>query len=146
MAKLGDVVEVEKIVDFLNSERKAAWEDVEAQPGDLDWEIAVGKIDIINHISKMLQNSNGAARSDMDEAVAPVWKSGESVVHYDYADGSAKTKIQQWAAWLCPKCGGFVGEQFVPSWAKEKPHNQNQCLFCPRCGQRIDWEKAEKRK
>lgn len=151
MAKIGDTVEVEKITKFLELEREKAWRDVNAQPGDLDWEVAAGKIHVINNISNMLHHSNAAARSSADQAAVPILRSGESIVHYDYADGSAKTELQKWAAWTCPKCDAFVGEQFIPSWAtpsgaKAEPHNQNKCNFCPRCGQRIDWEKVETEK
>lgn len=43
----------------------------------------------------------------------------------------------------CPTCGWFVGEQFIPSFAKHKPHNQKKCNFCSQCGQRIDWQGVE---
>lgn len=71
---------------------------------------------------------------------APIWKEGQGVVHYDHADGSAHTEINKWADWVCPECGWFVGEQYVP-----RRHNQTKSNYCSRCGQAIDWEAVDKK-
>ena len=64
----------------------------------------------------------------------PIFQHRESVVHYDYADGHGKSKVERYADWTCPVCGWFVGEQYVP-----RKHNQQKSNFCSRCGQAIDW-------
>lgn len=64
----------------------------------------------------------------------PVFKHGESVMAVDYADGHGEMKKDKWAEWVCPNCGWFVGQQYIP-----RKHNQQKCNFCSRCGQAIDW-------
>lgn len=100
-----------------------------------------GKIDVINNICNAVHNMNAEPRSSADRAEKPVWKETSSVVHTDYADGSAETKTVKHAAWRCPVCGWFVGEQ-VDVFGRK--HNQTKKNFCDRCGQRIDWESVEK--
>jgi hypothetical protein len=130
--------------DCFNAERRKAWEGHEdAEVGSPEWNECAAKIDVINNICHYAANMNAAPRSDADKAMKPIWKSGESIVHSDYADGHGETKLHQWAAWVCPVCEWFVGEQFIPLWAGRKPHNQNKCNFCARCGQRIDWQSVE---
>ena len=143
MANRGDVISVDKLWDIFDREREKAWEGVDAPVGTPEWNIAAGKIDVINNICSAAHNMNAAPRSSGDKAEKPVWKDGESIVHTDYADGHAETKANRWAAWVCPVCGWFVGEQYIPSFAKYKPHNQQKSNFCSRCGQRIDWESVE---
>ena len=80
----------------------------------------------------------------MDERLikkAPIFKHGESVVHVDYADRPGETKVSKWADWVCPVCGGVVGEQYVP-----RRHNQSKSNYCSRCGQAIDWDAVEPEK
>lgn len=55
----------------------------------------------------------------MDEPKKPIFRHKESAL---------------FAAWICPKCGWIVGEQFVPA-----KHNQNKSDYCKNCGQAIDW-------
>lgn len=74
------------------------------------------------------------------EAKPPIWKEGKSVIHRDHVDGSASTVVNNWADWVCPVCGWFVGEQYVP-----RKHNQQKCDFCSRCGQKIDWKAVDKK-
>lgn len=64
----------------------------------------------------------------------PIFKYGKSGSLVDYADGSGEYKVETWAEWVCPECGWFVGEQYIP-----RRHNQRKCNFCSRCGQAIDW-------
>ena len=64
----------------------------------------------------------------------PIFKHGKSGNFVDYADGSGEYKVEKWAEWVCPECGWFVGEQYIP-----RRHNQGKCNFCSRCGQAIDW-------
>lgn len=143
MASRNDVISVDELWVAFDSERRNAWDGVESEPGTPDWNIAAGKIDVINNICGFVYKMNAAERSDSDNAEPPIWKSGESLVHTDYADGHGETTLEKWAAWVCPKCEWFVGEQFRPKFLN-KPHNQSKCNFCPRCGQRIDWAAAEK--
>lgn len=80
----------------------------------------------------------------MDERLikkAPIFKHGESVVHVDYVDRPGETKVSKWADWVCPVCGWFVGEQYVP-----RRHNQSKSNYCSRCGQAIDWDAVEPEK
>lgn len=72
------------------------------------------------------------------EARPPVWKEGEGVIHYDHVDGSSHTEVNRWAQWVCPVCGWFVGEQYVP-----RKHNQRKSNFCSECGQKIDWKAVD---
>lgn len=147
MAKRTDVISVNTLWDIFETERERAWAGVTAKPGTPEWEIAAGKIHTINNICKSVYAMNAAERSSSDNAVPPIWKSGTSVVHTDYANGLVDTKLKNWAAWTCPKCGDFVGEQFIPSFAKQRAaHNQHKCNFCSCCGQRIDWAKVEEMK
>lgn len=140
MAHHGDTVTVEDIFVIIDSERRKAWEGV--PQGELP-ETSIAKIEVLNNISSQLARMNCAPRHSGDEAKAPIWKSGASLVHTDYADGHGETNVNKWAAWCCPVCDWFVGEQFIPTWAKGKPHTQQKCNFCSRCGQRIDWEAVD---
>lgn len=65
----------------------------------------------------------------------PVWKNERSTIFKDYANGHGKVELNKWADWVCPNCGWFVGEQYIP-----RRHNQSKCNFCPKCGQAIRWE------
>ena len=65
----------------------------------------------------------------------PVWKKGRSVICKDYADGHGKVEENKWADWVCPNCGWFVGEQYIP-----RRHNQQKSNYCSRCGQAIQWD------
>lgn len=142
MANRNDTVCVDQLWDVFDKARKEAWRDVNADVGEPDWEIAAGKIDIINYICCGVYEMNAASRNATDTAKPPILQDCESLVHTDYADGTSKNCINRFKAWLCPECGWFVGEQYTPPWANATPHNQGKCNFCSRCGQRIDWKKA----
>lgn len=64
----------------------------------------------------------------------PVWKKGRSVICKDYVDGHGEIEENKWANWVCPNCGWFVGEQYIP-----RRHNQQKSNYCSRCGQAIQW-------
>ena len=64
----------------------------------------------------------------------PIWKHEISIVHKDYVDGHGETVEEKWADWVCPNCGWFVGEQYIP-----RRHNQRKSNYCSRCGQKINW-------
>ncbi len=66
----------------------------------------------------------------------PVWKKGRSIICKDYADGHGEVEENKWADWVCPNCGWFVGEQYIP-----RRHNQQKSNYCSRCGQAIQWDK-----
>ena len=66
----------------------------------------------------------------------PVWKKGRSVICKDYADGHGEVEENKWADWVCPNCGWFVGEQYIP-----RRRNQQKSNYCSRCGQAIQWDK-----
>lgn len=66
----------------------------------------------------------------------PVWKKGRSVICKDYEDGHGEVEENKWADWVCPNCGWFVGEQYIP-----RRHNQKKSNYCSRCGQAIQWDK-----
>lgn len=66
----------------------------------------------------------------------PVWKTGKSIMCKDYADGHGEVVEAKWADWVCPNCGWFVGEQYIP-----RRRNQKKCNYCSRCGQAIYWDK-----
>jgi len=127
--------------EIFNAERTKAWDSVDAEVGSPEWEQAAAKIDVINNICHAVMKMDGAKRTPSDEAKKPVWKSAESVIHETLANGTGRFRKEQWAAWVCPVCEWFVGEQYRPTWAKA--HNQSKCNFCSRCGQRIDWEGVE---
>lgn len=143
MASRSDVISVDALWDIFDAERERAWFGVDAEPGTPEWDVAAGKIVAIGNICGSVREMNAAERSNADKAEPPVWKSGKSLVHTDYADGTADTRLNRWAAWTCPHCDWFVGEQFVPSFVGHNPHNQRKCNFCSRCGQRIDWVAVE---
>ena len=143
MAYKNDAVLVEDLRDILDEEREKAWAGVDAPVGSPEWKKAAEKIGLIDDISNAIRKMNVAPRHDRDAALKPVWKSGESLVFSDYADGTGSAEMRRWAAWVCPTCGEFVGEQFIPTFAKNKPHNQHKCNFCSQCGQRIDWQGVE---
>ena len=140
MANRGDVISVDKLWDIFDREREKAWEGVDAPVGSPDWNVAAGKIDTINNICHAVHRMNAEARSSADKAEPPVWKVKQSVVHTDYADGSADIRTIKRAAWCCPVCDWFVGEQ-VEAFGRK--HNQMKKNFCDRCGQKIDWESVE---
>ena len=141
MANRCDVISVDKLWDIFDLEREKAWEGVDSPVGTPEWNVAAGKIDVINNICGAVHGMNAAPRSSTDKAEKPVWKVKKSIVHTDYADGSADTRTYQRASWCCPVCDWFVGEQ-VEVFGKK--HNQQKSNFCSRCGQRIDWESVEK--
>lgn len=85
-----------------------------------------------------VHSMNTSSRSNGEKAEKPVLKDGVSVVHSDYANGTAKTETLGWREWVCPVCGWFVGERLVHSHIGT--HDQQQSNFCSRCGQKIDWE------
>lgn len=143
MATRNDTVIADEVYNILDRERDKAWDGVDTPAGTPDWYVAAGKIETINNISESLRMLNAAPRHDADIALKPVWKSSESLVFSDYVDGTGSAELRRWAAWVCPTCGWFVGEQFIPAFAKSKPHNQKKCNFCSQCGQRIDWQGAE---
>ena len=64
----------------------------------------------------------------------PTWKNGRSIICKDYEDGHGEVEENKWADWVCPKCGWFVGEQYIP-----RRHNQRKNNYCSKCGQAIDW-------
>ena len=74
------------------------------------------------------------------ERKKPVFKTGESVYHVSYADGTGGFEKNKWADWTCPDCGWFVGEQYIP-----RRHNQQKCNYCAKCGCAIDWSDADMR-
>lgn len=78
--------------------------------------------------------------SAQPERKKPVFKTGESVYHVSYADGTGGFKKNKWADWTCPDCGWFVGEQYIP-----RRRNQQKCNYCARCGCAIDWSDADMR-
>lgn len=78
--------------------------------------------------------------SAQPERKKPVFKTGESVYHVSYADGTGGFKKNKWADWTCPDCGWFVGEQYIP-----RRHNQRKCNYCAKCGCAIDWSDADMR-
>lgn len=111
--------------------------------------------DIVKSISTIKNFMGNASRTECNEYLydalsecvsqmgkrvpkKPIFKQGKSGKFVDYADGTGEYKIDKWADWVCPECGWFVGEQYVP-----RRHNQHKCNFCSRCGQAIDW--SEKR-
>lgn len=89
---------------------------------------------------KLLMRESEAIIHNVDrwKAKAPVFKTGESVLHVSYADGRSGFETQKWADWTCPECGWFVGEQYIP-----RRHNQQKSLYCSKCGQAIDWAAVE---
>ena len=90
-----------------------------------------GKIDTINNICAAVHGMNTCSRADGEKARKPVWRVKQSVVHTDYADGSADTRTIKRASWCCPVCDWFVGEQ-VEVYGRK--HNQQKKNFCDRCG------------
>ena len=100
MANRGDVISVDKLWDIFDLEREKAWEGVEAPVATPEWNIAAGKIDVINNICESVYNMNTCSRSDGEKAEKPVWKEGKSVVHSDYADGTARTETHHWGGIL----------------------------------------------
>ena len=73
---------------------------------------------------------------EKQKAKKPIWKHDIGIVHKDYADGHGETVEEKWADWVCPNCGWFVGEQYIP-----RRHNQRKSNYCSRCGQKINWDK-----
>lgn len=73
------------------------------------------------------------------EGQQPVFREQESVMAVDYADGTGEMKKIKYADWLCPSCGWFVGERYLP-----RMHSQQKSDYCSRCGQAIDWTKITK--
>lgn len=138
MANRGDVVSVDKLWDIFDREREKAWEGVDAPVGSPEWNIAGGKIDVINNICSAVGEMNTCSRADGEKAKKPVLKDGVSVVHSDYANGTAKTETRKWREWVCPVCGWFVGERVTHP--RIGYHDQQKNNYCSRCGQKIDWE------
>ena len=91
-------------------------------------------------INKAISGRIKALPSAQPERKKPVFKTGESVYHVSYADGTGGFEKNKWADWTCPDCGWFVGEQYIP-----RRHNQQKCNYCARCGCAIDWSDADMR-
>ena len=81
-----------------------------------------------------------SAQPERKKRKKPVFKTGESVYHVSYADGTGGFEKNKWADWTCPDCGWFVGEQYIP-----RRHNQQKCNYCAKCGCAIDWSDADMR-
>lgn len=87
-------------------------------------------VEVKYFVVDMLEKSPSAE----PERKKPVFKTGESVYHVSYADGTCGFEKNKWADWTCPDCGWFVGEQYIP-----RRHNQQKCNYCAKCGCAIDW-------
>lgn len=81
MAHRNDTVSVDELWDIFGKARKEAWKDVNADVGEPDWEIAAGKIDIINYICHGVREMNAAPRHTEDVAKLPILQDCESLVH-----------------------------------------------------------------
>lgn len=66
MASRNDAVSVDYLWEVFDSDRRKAWYRVESEPGTLEWNIAAGKIDVINNICRFVRKMNAAERSDSD--------------------------------------------------------------------------------
>lgn len=73
------------------------------------------------------------------ESKAPVFQERDIVQAVDYEDGTGEVRKIRYADWLCPVCGWFVGERYLP-----RMHSQQKSDYCSRCGQAIDWTKITK--
>ena len=75
---------------------------------------------------------------DRDVGIEPRLEDKTSVIHSDFADGTAETVVKDYKAWTCPKCGKNVGEVYCENgrW-----HIQREVSYCSSCGQKIDWTK-----
>ena len=109
-------------------DRQAAIDDLHGKDPSQIWDTA----DIEVWINGLL--------SAQPERKKPVFKTGESVCHVSYADGTGGFEKNKWADWTCPDCGWFVGEQYIP-----RRHNQQKCNYCAKCGCAIDWSDADMR-
>lgn len=89
-------------------------------------------------VAKKYGKNDGWIPVEKQKPKRPVWKKGRSVICKDYADGHGKVEENKWADWVCPNCGWFVGEQYIP-----RRHNQQKSNYCSRCGQAIQWENLE---
>ena len=87
-------------------------------------------------VAKKYGKNDGWIPVEKQKPKRPVWKKGRSVICKDYADGHGKVEENKWADWVCPNCGWFVGEQYIP-----RRHNQEKSNYCSRCGQAIQWDK-----
>lgn len=74
MANRGDIVLIDELWDIFDAEREKAWEGVNAPVGTPEWNIAAGKIEVINNICSEVHKMNAAPRSSGDKAEKPVWK------------------------------------------------------------------------
>ena len=102
----------------------------------IDRQEAIDALDCINGVEEVLRSLPAA----QPERKKPVFKTGESVCHVSYADGTGGFEKNKWADWICPDCGWFVGEQYIP-----RRHNQQKCNYCAKCGCAIDWSDADMR-
>ena len=109
-----------------------------SQPINLDWDGALRKLAAYEDTGLTPERVKALNDAGRLTPKAPVFKHGQSCACVDYADGHGETKVTKWAEWTCPKCGWFVGEQYVP-----RKHNQRKCNFCSQCGQAIDWKHLE---
>lgn len=111
-------------------------------PGVNDAEY-IKKLEELNEINQRII-SKAVAKIKMlsaqPERKKPVFKTGESVYHVSYADGTGGFEKNKWADWTCPDCGWFVGEQYIP-----RRRNQHKCNYCAKCGCAIDWSDADMR-
>ena len=95
---------------------------------------------VMNHAFEIAANCVYNLSAAQPERKKPVFKTGESVYHVSYADGTGGFEKNKWADWTCPDCGWFVGEQYIP-----RRHNQQKCNYCAKCGCAIDWSDADMR-
>ena len=95
---------------------------------------------VLNHAFEIAASCVYNLPSAQPERKKPVFKTGESVYHVSYADGTGGFEKNKWADWTCPDCGWFVGEQYIP-----RRHNQQKCNYCAKCGCAIDWSDADMR-
>lgn len=95
---------------------------------------------LVDVAENRLENWFNELPSVQPERKKPVFKTGESVYHVSYADGTGGFEKNKWADWTCPDCGWFVGEQYIP-----RRRNQQKCNYCAKCGCAIDWSDADMR-
>ena len=120
---------IDDFLDYSSGEIKDAEQTIEM------CDIAISALKEVQRYREIGTVEEFRKTADRNNQKQPVWKNGRSTIFKDYVDGHGEAEENKWADWVCPECGWFVGEQYLP-----RQHNQSKCNFCPKCGQAIRWE------
>lgn len=125
-----------KTCRMVNGRYQGGFDDTESDFGQA-LTMAISALEEIQQYREIGTVEECRADREKQSPKKPIWKQDLGIVHKDYADGHGETVEEKWADLVCPDCGWFVGEQYIP-----RRHNQSKSNYCSRCGQKINWSES----